>query len=91
MPTTTELAAARENLGILLEEMRLAGHRFEVSPADEDHWHVDVECSAGDGWLKVELRLPRAELVNAPTDSHARGRVLETLEERLRGCRHAEA
>lgn len=87
MPTMSELAAARDTLAILLHELGLAGHRFEISPADGDHWGVDVECSAPDGWLKVELQLPRADLLDAPHDANAKARVTELLAGRLADCR----
>jgi len=85
----SELAAARDTLSSLFEKLELAGHRFEISPADGDYWGVDVECSAPDGWLKVEVRVPRADLVDAPRDADARARLTELLAGRLAGCRGA--
>ncbi len=85
----SELAAARDTLTILFKELGLAGHRFEISPAHGGHWDVDVECSAPDGWLKVELQVPRADLVDAPYDADAKSRVTKLLAARLAGCRGA--
>lgn len=87
MPTTaTELAKARDTLAGLLALLDLGGYRFELSP-EGDAWTVALECAAPDGWIMVRLRLTRAELGAAAADVAARGRLLDALDTRLRGCR----
>jgi hypothetical protein len=81
----TELAGARDALDRLLALLGLAGYRFELS-ADGDGWDIDLECQAPDGWQTLRLRLPRWELGQAATDAETRQRLLEALDERLRGC-----
>lgn len=84
--TAIELAQARDNLAALLSELKLAGHRYELTPDGED-WSVELECDAPDGWLSVALRLSRRDLREAAKDADARRRLLTQLDSRVAGCR----
>jgi hypothetical protein len=83
--TATELAEARETLTQLLDRLDLVGHRFELG-LEGDAWDVGLECQAPDGWLSVQFGIPRQALRAAAADTHARQRLVDTLDARLRGC-----
>lgn len=83
--STTEMAAARETLNELLDQLGLPAYRFEVHP-EEDGWQLTIECEGASGWLHVLLQLPREQLDMPPNDPEARQRLLTLLDEALRDC-----
>ncbi len=83
--STTELAAARETLNELLDQLGLPAYRFEVHP-NEDGWQLTIECERAADWQHVLLQLPREQFDMPPYDPETRQRLLTFLDEALRDC-----
>jgi hypothetical protein len=80
----SELSAARDGIGRMLEGLGLSTYRYEVEPREGGLWSLVVECRAPDGWRRVELELPAGAL--APGDEPARRDTLARLAEALPDC-----
>lgn len=82
----SELSAARDEIGSLLEELGLSAYRYEVEPRDRGPWSLIVECRAPDGWQRVELELPAELLGTGDAGAHrgALARLAEVLSDCLR-------
>jgi hypothetical protein len=84
----TELAAAREVTAGLLTELGLDAYLFEIEPRD-DLWELKMDCAvnAEDTWETVNFTVPKAMLLNSPSDDAIHQRILSEWRDHLGDCK----
>jgi hypothetical protein len=87
--SAAELAAARETISALLEELGLAAYVFAIEPR-EGEWELKVECDITDAWETVTMPVEVQALLASRTDAEVRKGLLQKWNARLTACRRSE-
>ena len=87
--SATEIAAARETISALLEELRLATYVFAIEPR-EDEWELKVECDIAGAWETVTGPVDIQALLASRTDADVRKRLVQQWDAKLTACRRSE-
>jgi len=86
--SATEIAAARETISALLEELGLAAYVFAIEPR-EDRWELKVECDIANAWETVTVPVAVQALLASRTDADVRKRLLQEWDAKLAACRRS--
>ncbi len=86
--TGQEIREVREEVGQLLDELRLRAFIFTVEPK-EDSWHLRVECATDGEWQVITLPLEAAPLLQRLRDHSERERLKAILQDKLCDCARA--
>lgn len=83
-----EIAAAREQVATLLDELGLAAYLFEIEPGAEQ-WQLKVECAvgAGDEWESISLPISKERLLASAEQASTRRALIEELRAPLSACK----
>lgn len=89
--SVSELAAAREQVADLLNELGLEAYLFEIEPGP-GRWQLTVECAidARDRWERVTFAIAQQEFDAALSAAPARHALLAELRERLSACKRRD-
>jgi len=87
--SATEIAAARETISALLEELGLAAYVFAIEPR-EGKWELKVECDIAGAWETVTVPVDIQALLASRTDPDMRKRLLQVWDTELAACRRSE-
>lgn len=86
-PDEVDLARANRAVATLLGRMKLSALLYAVEPR-EGTWAVIVECAAGSGWQRVELRAGPELLAAIEGDADAEATLAAIWRTRLADCQH---
>jgi hypothetical protein len=86
--SATQIAAAREIISSLLEELGLAAYVFAIEP-QEDRWQLKIECGIAEGWETVTVPVDIQALLASRTDADVRKRLLQKWDAKLDACRRS--
>ena len=82
----TELAATRETVAKLLDELQLEAYLFEVKP-QEDQWQLTVECAIEEGWETVKLKANKDYFQHGADDALLHQLLLNEWRDALSACK----
>ena len=86
IPSTHELAQAREVVSKVLDELGLDAYLFEVEP-QQGHWLIIVECPVADGWETCRLSADKSYLLRGADDAVVHAVLSDNWREALAACR----
>lgn len=86
MPSTKELADAREMMCELLDQLPLKTYLFEIELKDSSQWQVRLDYRAGEQWQSVTLEVGHEQLTASTMPGRVRQELLAAWRKQLRAC-----